>query len=97
MSPASIFPAADPSQGPGWTGLLVRQQEPRVNCAGESPVYRLFFIIYTLAATVLAGSGVIAALTIGRVDLAAILIGAGFGAALAVPVAWFVAKQVTDA
>ena len=60
-------------------------------------MYRLFFIIYTLAATVLAGSGVIAALTMGRVDLDSILIGAGLGAALAMPVAWVVAKQVIDA
>lgn len=60
-------------------------------------MYRLFFIIYTLAGTVLAGSAVVAALTMNRVDLASILIAAGIGAALAVPVAWIVARQISAA
>lgn len=59
-------------------------------------MYRLFFIIYTLAATVLAGSAVVATLTLNRFDLASILIAAAIGAVAAVPVAWGVAKQIAS-
>ncbi|WP_126978709.1 hypothetical protein [Frigidibacter oleivorans] len=58
-------------------------------------MFRLFLIIYTMAATVLAGAGVTAALTIGRVDLTAILVAAGLGALVAVPVSWFVARGLS--
>ncbi len=57
---------------------------------------RLFLIIYTLAATVLAGTGVIAALTTGRVDLPSILMAAAAGAVLAIPAAWIVARRLQD-
>lgn len=58
---------------------------------------RLFFIIYTLAATVLAGSAVVAALTMNRFDVRSILVAAAIGAAVAVPVAWGIARKVLDA
>lgn len=55
---------------------------------------RLFLIMYTLAASVLAGTGVIVALATGRVDLPSILMGAAIGALLGVPAAWIVAKRL---
>lgn len=56
---------------------------------------RLFLLFYTLAFTVLAGSAIVAALTIGRVDAFSIILAAGVGAVLAVPVAFVVARQMT--
>jgi hypothetical protein len=58
---------------------------------------RLFFIMYTLAATTLAGSAIVAALTMNLVDLRSILIAATLGAIAALPVAWVVAKKISDA
>lgn len=58
---------------------------------------RLFLIIYTLAATALAGSAVVAALTMNLVDLKSIIVAAAAGAAVAVPVAWTVAKRLSTA
>ncbi|MEZ5779128.1 MAG: CTP synthetase [Paracoccaceae bacterium] len=55
---------------------------------------RLFLILYTLAATTLAGSAIIAALTMNLFDLRSIIVAAAAGAAVAVPVAWIVAKQI---
>jgi hypothetical protein len=55
---------------------------------------RLFLIIYTLASTTLAGVAIIAALTVGRVDAVSIIVAAVAGAALALPVSWFVAKAL---
>jgi xanthine/uracil permease len=57
---------------------------------------RLFLIIYTLAATVLAGIGVIAALTTGRVDVTSIIIAAAAGAILAIPAAWVVSRRLEN-
>lgn len=58
-------------------------------------MFRLFLILYTLAATVLAGSAIIAALTINLVDLQSIIAAAAAGAAVAVPVAWMIAKRLS--
>ncbi len=58
---------------------------------------RLFFVMYTLAFTVLAGSAIVAALTMNLFDLRSILIAAALGAIAALPVAWIVAKKVSDA
>lgn len=55
---------------------------------------RLTMILYSMIATALAGSGVIAVLSMGYGTLWPILIAAACGAALAVPVAWAVAKQI---
>ena len=57
-------------------------------------MFRLFMLFYTLAATVLAGSGVVAVLSLNKVDLWSIVVAAAIGAALAVPVAWMVAKRL---
>ncbi|MGA0541800.1 CTP synthetase [Neotabrizicola sp. VNH66] len=55
---------------------------------------RLFLIIYTLAASVLAGSAVVAALTMGLVAAKPIVLAAVAGALVALPVAWVVARQM---
>lgn len=58
---------------------------------------RLFMILYSMIGTSLAGSAVVAALTLGMDTLRPIVIAAALGAALAVPVAWVVARRITDA
>jgi len=55
---------------------------------------RLFLLIYTLASTTLAGVAIIAALTAGMVDGMSIIVAAVAGAALALPVSWFVARAL---
>lgn len=55
---------------------------------------RLFMILYTLTATAMAGTGVIAVLTLGYVSLVPILVSAAAGAVLAAPVAWLVAREI---
>lgn len=57
---------------------------------------RLFFVILTLAATVLAGVGVIAALSMGMIDYRSIILAAGVGALLSIPVAWVVAHRLEE-
>ncbi|MCC0065222.1 MAG: hypothetical protein H6895_14235 [Defluviimonas sp.] len=56
---------------------------------------RLFFIIYTLAGTTLAGSAIIAVLSMNMFDLRSILIAAAAGALVALPVAWIVARRIS--
>lgn len=58
---------------------------------------RLFFIIYTLAGTTLAGSAIVAALTMNLFDLKSIIVAAVLGAVAALPVAWYVAKSLSEA
>jgi hypothetical protein len=58
---------------------------------------RLFFVMYTLAFTVLAGSAIVAALTMNLFDLRSILIAAALGAIAALPVAWVIARKVSEA
>lgn len=57
---------------------------------------RLFLLILTIASGSLAGAGVIVALAMGYYDLRAILIGAGGGALLSLPVSWLVARQLEN-
>lgn len=56
---------------------------------------RLVMILFSLAATTLAGTGVIVALTAGQDNLRGILTGAGVGLLLAIPVAWMVARRLS--
>jgi len=58
---------------------------------------RLASIIYALAGPTLAGILVVVVLTMNRVDLNSILIAAGVGALLGLPVAWLVAKKILTA
>ncbi len=55
---------------------------------------RLMLMLYSMIATVMAGTGVIAVLSMGYGTLWPIVVAAAFGAALAVPVTWAVAGRV---
>lgn len=55
---------------------------------------RLFFIILPMAATALAGSAVIAALSAGYDDLTGVLVSAAIGAAVSLPVSWIIARKL---
>ena len=57
-------------------------------------MFRLASILYSLIATTLAGSAVIAALVSGHDTLWPILIAAGAGAIVAVPVSLWVARAI---
>ena len=56
---------------------------------------RLFLLMYSLIGPSLAGVGIIAVLTAGRVEVQAILGAAAAGFALGVPVAWAVARRLS--
>lgn len=56
---------------------------------------RLAMVLYSMIATAMAGTGVIAVLSMGYGTLWPILIAAAVGAALALPVAWVVARQIS--
>jgi hypothetical protein len=53
-------------------------------------------ILYSMIGTALAGSAVVAALTMGHDTLQPILVAAAAGAILALPVSWYVARQIAD-
>ncbi len=55
---------------------------------------RLTMILYSIIGTALAGSAVIAVLTMGYVTLWPILGAAVGGAVLALPVSWLVAREI---
>jgi hypothetical protein len=55
---------------------------------------RLMLVLYSMIATAMAGTGVIAVLTAGHGTLWPIVISAAVGAALALPVSWAVARQI---
>jgi hypothetical protein len=55
---------------------------------------RLMMVLYSVIATALAGSGVVAVLTAGYGTLWPIVIAAAVGAVLAVPVSWAIARQI---
>ncbi len=58
---------------------------------------RLASILYSLIGTTLAGSLVVAALTMGYDTLNPILMAAGVGFVAALPVTWLVAKAIQNA
>ncbi|MBY0349578.1 CTP synthetase [Tabrizicola sp.] len=55
---------------------------------------RLMMVLYSMIATALAGTGVIAVLTMGYAAPWPIVIAAAVGAALALPIAWAVARRL---
>ena len=57
-------------------------------------MFRLASILYSLIGTTLAGIGIIAVLTAGYATLKPILAVALAGFLLAMPVAWYVARQI---
>ena len=58
---------------------------------------KLFPIVYLLAASVLAGSFVVAALTLNRFDAASVSLAALAGAVVALPVSWMLAARMNKA
>jgi hypothetical protein len=56
---------------------------------------RLTMILYSMIATALAGSAVVAVLTMGYVTLWPIVGAAAVGAAVALPVSWLVAREIS--
>ncbi|CAN1547144.1 hypothetical protein MCELHM10_02015 [Paracoccaceae bacterium] len=56
---------------------------------------RLMMVLYSMIATAMAGSGVIAVLTMGYATLWPILAAAVVGAVLALPVSWAVAREIS--
>lgn len=56
---------------------------------------KLFPILYILAASVLAGSFVVAALTLDLFDAASVSLAALAGAVVALPVAWVLAARMS--
>ena len=57
---------------------------------------RLFMTIFTLVSPTLAGSFVVAVLTMGLDTLQPILLAAAAGFVLALPVAWVVARRISN-
>lgn len=57
---------------------------------------RLFMLLLSIAMGTMAGIGVIIVLVLGHVGVWPIVIGAGAGALLALPVSWLVARRITD-
>ncbi|MFM7334199.1 MAG: CTP synthetase [Tabrizicola sp.] len=55
---------------------------------------RLMMVLYSMIATALAGSGVVAVLTLGYGTLWPIVIAACAGALIALPVSWAIARQI---
>lgn len=58
---------------------------------------RLFGILYGIGGTTLAGSSMVVVLTLGQDTLQPILVSAGAGALVALPVCWIVARRLTGA
>jgi hypothetical protein len=56
---------------------------------------RLMSILYSMIATTLGGAAVVAVLTAGKVGAMPIIAAAVAGALVALPVSWFVAKQIS--
>jgi hypothetical protein len=55
---------------------------------------RLMMVLYSMISTAMAGTGVIAVLSMGYGTLWPIVLAAATGALLALPVSWAVAKQI---
>lgn len=58
---------------------------------------KLAATVYIIVGSMMAGSFVIAALTVDRVDAASISIAALIGALVALPVSWFIAGKLSKA
>lgn len=57
---------------------------------------RLASMLYSIIATTLAGTGVIAVLVAGYDTVIPILVSAGIGAVIALPISYMVAKAITE-
>ena len=55
---------------------------------------RLTLILFSIISTPLTGTGIVAALTLGKDTVTPILIAAALGFVLAIPASWLVARQI---
>ncbi|MEZ5751357.1 MAG: hypothetical protein R3D60_05095 [Paracoccaceae bacterium] len=58
---------------------------------------RLMMLLYSIVGTTLAGIGVVVAVTMGLYTMTPIIVSAAAGAILALPLTWYVAKQLQNA
>ena len=58
---------------------------------------RLMMILYSVIGTTLAGIGIVVAVTMNLYDVNSIIVSAVLGALVALPVTWYVAKQLQSA
>jgi hypothetical protein len=79
----------DADQGKAPLGALAKGDARK-----EGVMSRLMMILYSMIGTALAGSAVVVALVTGNDTLQPILIAAACGAVLALPVSWWVARQI---
>ncbi|MGB8815162.1 MAG: CTP synthetase [Paracoccaceae bacterium] len=56
---------------------------------------RLMMTLFSMISTTMMGIGIVVALTMGKDTLQPILIAAAIGFVLAIPVSWYVAKQLS--
>lgn len=63
----------------------------------EAVMLKLVAIVYIMVGSMLAGSFVVAALTVDRMDALSISIAALIGAIVAVPVSWLIAAKLNKA
>ena len=62
----------------------------------ESPMTRLAGMLFSLIATTLAGTFMVAALTMGYDTPQPLLIAAGVGAVIAIPATYFISKAIVE-
>jgi len=60
-------------------------------------MFKLAATVYIMVGSMLAGSFVVAALTMGRMDATSISLAAAAGAVVALPVAWVIASKLNKA
>lgn len=58
---------------------------------------RLTMLLYSIVGTTLAGIGIVVAVTMNLYDFRSIIVAAVAGAVLALPVSWYVARQLQSA
>lgn len=75
---------------PGWWQTGARNA-PAV---GEAAMIRLMMTLFSMISTTLMGVGIVIALTLGQDTLQPIVVAAGIGFVLAIPVSWAVARRL---
>ncbi|EPX80897.1 hypothetical protein [Litoreibacter arenae] len=59
-------------------------------------MFRLAFILYSMIATTIAGTGVIVVLSMGYDTTMPIVIAAAVGFVISIPATWWITKQITS-
>ena len=66
----------------------------RAEMKRSSPMSRLMMVLFSIISTSLMGAAIVIALTMGLDTLKPILAAAAIGFVAAIPVSWFVARQI---